>query len=118
LVCVDPDKIGQVLVNLLDNASKYSPEGSVIKISAGERDKLVKVSVTDEGIGLSEEDLGKLFLPFPDIQRPVVTAQSVGLGLSVCRGIVKLHGGRIWAESPGPGQGSTLFFTLPKLGEE
>jgi len=113
LVCVDPNKIGQVLVNLLDNASKYSPEGSVIKISVGERDKLVKVSVTDEGIGLSEEDLGKLFLPFPDIRRPVVTAQSVGLGLSVCRGVVELHGGRIWAESPGPGQGSTFIFTLP-----
>ncbi len=106
-------RLTQLFVNLLSNASKFSLEDSMILVKVEKQDSLVLVSVEDDGIGLSEEDIGMLFQPFPDIDRPVVTKQSVGLGLSISKGIVKLHGGEIWAESEGIGKGSRLIFTLP-----
>ena len=109
----DPLRLSQVLVNLLDNASKYSPEGSLIQVTVKKTGEEGKVSVTDTGYGLSPEDMDKLFKPFPDIDRPIVSGQSVGLGLSICKGIVELHGGEIWAESRGLGEGSTFTFKLP-----
>ncbi len=112
----DRIRLEQVLVNLLDNASKYSPEDSRIELVIEDTSNLVKVSVIDEGFGLREDEIGKLFKPFPDIERPTVTDQSIGLGLSICKGIIDLHGGEIWAESPGCGQGSTFIFTIP-MGE-
>jgi signal transduction histidine kinase len=66
----------------------------------------------DEGIGLSPEDISRLFKPFPKIKKPG-SYHGTGLGLSICNGIVELHGGKMWAESPGRGRGSTLFFTIP-----
>jgi signal transduction histidine kinase len=116
MVVGDELRLGQVLVNLLNNASKYSPMGSVILVSVRVEDGLVVVSVKDEGFGLSGEDISKLFTPFPEIERPVVSEQSVGLGLSICKGIIDLHGGEIWVESLGRGKGSTFSFSLP-LGE-
>jgi PAS domain S-box-containing protein len=110
----DEMRLGQVLVNLIDNASNYSPKNSDVKLVVEEQDDNVLVSLIDEGIGLSEEDIGKMFTPFPDIDRPVVSEQSVGLGLSICKGFIDLHGGKIWAESEGRGKGSTFRFTLPK----
>jgi K+-sensing histidine kinase KdpD len=103
----------QVLVNLIDNASKYSPKRSRIKVKAETVNDEIKFSIMDEGIGLTEEDIPKLFKPFPDIERPVVTERSVGLGLSICKGIVELHGGEIWAESDGMNKGSKFIFTIP-----
>jgi PAS domain S-box-containing protein len=114
VVMVDEMRFEQVLVNLLDNASKYSPEGSTIQVSGKFIDGEVLVSVSDMGIGLAEADLEKLFKPFPDIDHPVVSEQSVGLGLSICKGIIDMHGGEIWVESPGPGEGSTFIFTIPR----
>ncbi|MBD3171973.1 GAF domain-containing protein, partial [Candidatus Bathyarchaeota archaeon] len=115
VILVDEMRFQEILFNLLDNASKYSPEGSTIWLSAKVCDGRLQVSVRDEGIGLSEEDISKLFKPFPDIDNPVVSDQSVGLGLSICKGIVELHEGEIWAESPGPGEGSTFFFTISEV---
>ena len=75
-------------------------------------------SVRDQGAGIREEDMGRLFKPFPGIRVPGVK-DSTGLGLSICRGIVELHGGEIWAESGGPGLGSTFTFTIPmRRGED
>jgi signal transduction histidine kinase len=75
-------------------------------------DDAARFSVTDEGIGLSSEDIPKLFKPFPDIRKPG-HYEGTGLGLSICKGIVELHGGEMWAESPGMGRGSTFNFIIP-----
>jgi len=106
------ERLGQVLQNLINNSSKFSRDGSTIWLQVGKVDDVVKFSVTDEGIGLSPEDISKLFKPFPKIDKPG-SYQGTGLGLSICNGIVELHGGKMWAESPGRGGGSTFFFTIP-----
>lgn len=118
LVVGDFMRLVQVFVNILDNASKYSPQDSVIRIRIEKKNAVVIISVIDEGIGLSDEDIDELFKPFPEIERPTVTEQSVGLGLSICKGIIDMHGGEIWAESPGPGEGSTFIFTIPRNQEK
>ncbi|MFP3951098.1 MAG: sensor histidine kinase, partial [Candidatus Bathyarchaeia archaeon] len=114
IVMADRSRVNQVLVNLLSNASKFSPRETKITLEVREERDCIKFSVGDEGIGLSQEDIEKLFKPFPQIDRPTVTEKSTGLGLSICKGIVELHGGEIWAESEGRGEGSTFCFTLPK----
>ena len=101
----DKEKLSQVLINLLTNASKFSPDNSDIVLTVEDEAAYLRFSVKDEGFGLNEEDIGKLFKPFPEIERPSVTEKSTGLGLSICKGIVKLHGGDIWAESKGIGRG-------------
>lgn len=113
VVSLDRLRVMQVLVNLLSNASKFSSEGSVIVVDVVEIGEGVQFSVSDSGFGLRAEDIGKLFKPFPSIDRPYVTEQSNGLGLSISRGIVELHGGRIWVESDGLGKGSIFSFTIP-----
>ncbi|MBD3206686.1 PAS domain S-box protein [Candidatus Bathyarchaeota archaeon] len=117
-VLADKTRIGQVLLNLLNNAIKFSPKGSNIFLKIEEKEDKIKSSVIDEGIGLSSEDIDKLFKPFPTIDRPTVAGKSTGLGLSICKGIVELHGGRIWAESEGRGKGSTFTYTLPLNSEK
>ncbi|MBD3206173.1 hypothetical protein GF319_07495 [Candidatus Bathyarchaeota archaeon] len=112
----DRTRISEVLVNLLNNAWKFSPEDTEIVLTVKASEDMIKVLVKDEGIGLSEEDKSKLFEPFPQIDRPTVTEKSTGLGLSISRGIVEMHGGEIWAESEGRGKGSKFIFTLPKNG--
>ncbi|MBD3206157.1 response regulator [Candidatus Bathyarchaeota archaeon] len=114
----DKKKVSQVLINLLTNASKFSPDNSDIILLVEDKNSYLKFSVKDEGFGLNEDDICKLFKPFPEIERPSVTEKSTGLGLSICKGIVDLHGGEIWAESKGRGRGSTFQFTLPKEGVE
>ena len=111
---IDSIRIGQVMDNLLSNAIKYSPEETSFNIKTSNHENEIKVSVRDNGIGLSKADIGELFKPFPSIARPPITENSTGLGLCICRGIIELHGGKIWAESDGKGEGSTFTFTLPK----
>ncbi len=109
----DPDRIVQVLRNLLDNAVKYSPEGGLIVVRGEVRKDEVVVSVADQGVGLTPEHLNRLFEKFfrakSSLGRHVVGS---GLGLPISRTIVESHGGRIWAESR-IGEGTTLYFTLP-----
>jgi len=112
LIEVDPDRMHQVLSNLIGNASKFSPADATIWLSVEERDGELLVVVRDGGVGLSEEDIPKLFKPFPGI-RVDGNREGTGLGLSICGGIVELHGGRIWAKSPGMGKGSVFSFTIP-----
>jgi signal transduction histidine kinase len=112
----DPDRIVQVLRNLLDNAVKYSPEGGLIVVRGEVREEEVVVSVADQGVGLTPEHLNRLFEKFfrakSSLGRHVVGS---GLGLPISRTIVESHGGRIWAESQ-VGEGTTLFFALPLEG--
>ncbi len=106
----DPDRLGQVLTNLLSNAVKHGPAGERIVLRLASEDKQVVVSVADRGRGLSPQDLPRLFQPFSCLDNQ---ARGAGLGLYIAQGIVQAHGGRIWATSPGPGQGATFTFALP-----
>ena len=113
---VDRQRVGQVLFNLLSNASKYSREWSTIRVTASMDDLHVIVTVIDEGRGISAEQLPRLFSKFSRIgydNGPEV--EGYGLGLAISRGIVEAHGGRIWAESDGVGHGARVTFTLPAV---
>ncbi len=111
----DPHRIIQVLHNLLANASRYSREWSSIRVSASFQDPYVAITVADDGQGITPERLPSLFNKFSgnDTGGPEQQVAGYGLGLSICRGIVEAHGGRIWAESEGLGRGTTFTFTIP-----
>lgn len=118
LIDADPERILQVLRQLLDNAAKYSPDGGLIVLQGKAGDGRAVISVADEGMGIDPEDLNHLFERFFRA-RPGPGGRSrtvgTGLGLPISRAIVEAHGGHIWAESQ-PGQGSKFCFALP-LGE-
>lgn len=112
-VQVDGVHIQQVLTNLLDNAVKYSPVGSPLRVEARVEGEEMVVRVVNEGEGIPPGELTKVFERFHRLKaegrRPV---RGSGLGLAICRGLVEAHGGRIWAESS-QGKGTTIIFTLP-----
>lgn len=111
-VWADDRRVRQVLHNLLDNALKYSSGGEVFVRARHEGD-VVHVSVSDQGIGIAPDQLTRIFERFYQVDGAAARrAGGVGLGLSICKGIIEAHGGRIWAEST-PGRGSTFHFTLP-----
>jgi signal transduction histidine kinase len=113
-VFLDPSRIMQVLVNLLSNAVKFTPNKGQIHIRAfHEGDRLV-TEIQDSGIGISPNDLSKLFAPFQQVDMSSTRVYGgTGLGLSICKAIIELHGGTILAESPGSGRGATFRFILP-----
>ena len=111
----DPDRLVQVLNNLLENAVKYSPPGSRVVVRVWQAGRQALVSVSDSGIGLCQQDIARLFQPFSRLQRGE-GAGGAGLGLYISRGIIAAHGGEIWASSAGPGHGSTFTFSLPLAG--
>jgi signal transduction histidine kinase len=111
----DPDRVNQILVNLLSNAIKFtSANGQItIKAEVGEKGDFLEISVRDTGIGIPPEQLDKIFERFKHASgTPSAPLQGIGLGLSITREIVKMHGGNIWVESK-QGQGSRFTFTLP-----
>ena len=112
----DKSRIVQVLGNLLSNAARHSPESSTIRVSATKGGLHLSVSVSDEGRGIPAESLPHLFRKFSRIGAEDQGGDT-GLGLAVCKGIVEAHGGRIWAESDGPGLGARFTFTLPTAEE-
>ena len=119
-IAADRQRIVQVLNNLLSNASKCSHAGSPIRMSASRDDFYVVISVTDEGRGISADQLPSLFKKFSrsdDEGRDRSTAGE-GLGLAICKGIVEAHGGRIWAESDGAGRGTRITFSIPEAVQE
>ena len=111
LVMADRRRIAQVIGNLLSNAARHSPDSSAISVGAVRDGAYVAISVADEGRGIPSEQLPRLFRKFSGNE---MSGQGdTGLGLTICRGIVEAHGGRIWAESEGPSLGARFTFTIP-----
>jgi PAS domain S-box-containing protein len=114
LVHADATRLQQVFWNLLTNAVKFSePGGQVLVRSVGRPDQAIVVTVRDFGVGIEEPALEKLFSPFERPRAPAGGRAGLGLGLSIARNIVELHGGQIWASSEGPGKGTTVEVDLP-----
>lgn len=110
----DPIRIAQVLSNLLNNAAKYTDSGGLIKLAVRRDGEEVVISVMDNGIGIPTAWLSSVFDMFRQVGRHIDHAQGgLGIGLTVVRGLVTLHGGSVSASSPGPGQGSTFVVRLP-----
>ncbi|WP_128928417.1 ATP-binding response regulator [Bradyrhizobium guangxiense] len=110
----DTDRIREAIDNLISNAIKYSPIGGKIDVAVSHEGSDTIVRVSDEGAGLSPEDLGRLFGRFQRLSaKPTAGESSTGLGLSIVKRIVDMHGGDVTADSDGPGKGSTFTITLP-----
>lgn len=112
LVSMDFALFGQALVNLLDNAVKYSPTDTLIEVNVSQTQNAVNIEVCDRGIGIPPEDLERVFDKFYRVQRPE-SVSGTGLGLAICKGIVEVHGGTIRASNR-PGGGTIVTVTLPK----
>jgi len=108
----DERKIRQVVLNLLSNAIKFTPEGGRIEVRAEPRGGLVEVSVSDTGVGIAAEDQEAVFEEFRQVGTATKKVEGTGLGLTLCRKFVELHGGRIWVKSQ-VGEGSTFTFAIP-----
>ena len=112
-VYADQSKLRQVLLNLVSNAAKFSPDGSNIRVEAVRKGNRCQVSVVDSGIGIKEEDQKRIFEPFYRLDSPFAEGdKGTGLGLAVVKQIVGKHNGQVWVESE-YGKGSTFRFTLP-----
>ena len=129
----DERKLKQIIYNLLSNAVKFTPKGGTIHLSADLNDgsqpsadgeslshgfdgsqQLLHISVQDTGIGIKQDDLKRIFKPFAQVERALSRIyQGTGLGLSLSKNLVELHGGKIWAESKGREKGSTFKFIIP-----
>ena len=127
-ITADERKLKQILYNLLSNAVKFTPNGGEVCVSAqtceldnaqfsdaeNVQGRGIKISVSDTGIGLIPEDLDRIFNPFEQVEHSASRKfQGTGLGLSLTRQLVELHGSKIWVESKGEGLGSTFGFVLP-----
>ncbi len=111
----DSDRIREAIDNLVSNAVKYSPIGGAIDLLVAKQPDGIVVEVRDRGAGLSPEDISRLFGRFQRLSaKPTAGETSTGLGLSIVKRIVDLHGGRVAVESPGPGQGAVFRMTLPE----
>ena len=110
----EPDRVQQVLANLLSNARKYSPRGGRIRLSARVINHQLEVSVEDSGVGIPPEALEHVFDKFFRVESLAHRdIRGTGLGLTISRQIIEAHGGRIWAESAGIGRGARVAFSLP-----
>jgi GAF domain-containing protein/anti-sigma regulatory factor (Ser/Thr protein kinase) len=108
----DERKVRQVVLNLLSNAIKFTPEGGRIEVGAVPKDGCVEISVSDTGVGIAPEDQEAVFEEFRQVGTAAKKIEGTGLGLTLCRKFVELHGGRIWVKSE-LGAGSTFTFTIP-----
>ena len=114
----DEDRFIQIMYNLVDNAIKFSYENSIVKIGARKKGDMVEITVKDTGIGIKAEDQNKIFKPFSQVDSfSSKKSQGTGLGLSLVKQIVHLHGGYVWFRS-NPGEGSTFAFTIPINGNK
>src|SRR3989344_58020 len=112
----DPEKVQQILLNLIGNALKFTFPGGIITINFFTDGKVVEISIKDDGQGISQEDMGKLFKKFGRLDssyESLSTSGGTGLGLYISKNLVELMNGRIWVNSEGLGKGSTFFFSLP-----
>ena len=114
----DKDRIRQVLFNILNNAIKFSKPVGIVTINARKEGDMAQISVSDTGIGIKEEDIGRLFKEFEQIDKgPSRQYGGTGLGLVISKKLVELHGGRIWVTSK-YGDGSTFSFTIPLMAKK
>jgi signal transduction histidine kinase len=114
-VSADPSRLDQVLMNLLSNALKFTPEGGTIRVEVAETGDEVEVAVHDSGPGIPPEEQALLFEKFSQTSSGKSVQGGSGLGLVICRHLVEAHGGRIWVESE-PGRGTRFAFRLPRNG--
>ncbi len=120
-VLADPDKIKEVIYNLIGNAMKFTPKSGRITVSYKQKDSFVEVAVRDTGAGMDAEGLSKLFQKFGILPGTYAANQpsfGTGLGLYISRSLIELHGGKIWADSEGKEKGSTFTFTLKVFNQE
>jgi len=116
-IVADERKVKQILLNLLSNAVKFTPEGGRVGVTATAGEGVVTIAVSDTGIGIAPEDQAAIFEEFRQVGRDDARKQEgTGLGLTLAKKFVELHGGRIWGQSQ-VGQGSTFTFTLPVQSE-
>jgi len=108
----DPERLAQVLTNLVGNGIKYSPEGGEVRVTISEAEGTARVQVVDSGIGLQPQELDEVFEPYARTAA-ARKIRGLGLGLYICRAIIEAHGGTLRARSEGRGKGATFFFTLP-----
>lgn len=112
-VQADPDKVEQILTNLVSNAIKYSPKGGEVALGAYSEDDYCTIYVRDRGIGMTAEEVSRLFQPYQRIDRDAIKGiRGTGLGLYLVRALVEAHRGRVWVESE-PGKGSSFYLSLP-----
>ncbi len=111
-----PVQLKELFANLLSNAVRFSSEGGIIRISAEQKNGTVTVAVHDDGIGLEHDHLERIFDEFFKADESRHELDAPGLGLAICRRIVRNHHGRIWAESPGLGKGTTIKFSINEQG--
>ncbi len=112
-VMCDAVRIEQALNHLLQNAVTYSPAGKIVSVHIEANDIELRVSIADEGIGLASEHLDRIFDRFYRVQADGEQVSGSGLGLASARSSIEAHGGKIWADSSGVGEGATFYFTLP-----
>ena len=112
LVQGDGQRLEQVVINLMSNATKFTPKGGNITLRARKNDNELLVEVQDSGIGISKEEQVRLFIPYSRLNSDVQHHPGLGLGLALAKQVVDLHGGKIWVESE-IGKGSTFAFSLP-----
>ncbi|MCL4251150.1 MAG: HAMP domain-containing histidine kinase [Anaerolineae bacterium] len=113
-VLADRDRTEQVVVNVLGNALQYTPPGGQVAVRLTRDRQMMRVSIQDTGIGLAQDEIQHVFQRFYRVDKSRSRSSGgSGIGLTIARHFVEAQSGKIWAESPGPGQGSTFFFTLP-----
>lgn len=116
VVFADPNKVHQVLLNLIGNALKFTNEDGHVTVEYFTDGQMLEVSIKDDGVGISRDDQSRLFAKFGRLDNSYVAAATsggTGLGLYICKSLIQLMKGRIWATSEGPGTGSTFTFSLP-----
>ena len=106
----DYDRISEVVLNLLNNAIKFTEKGTITVSSKKSNDQII-ISVADTGLGMKKDDISKLFQSFTQLKTKT-SEKGTGLGLAICRKIIDLHKGKIWVESE-EGKGSTFYFSFP-----
>ena len=119
IIDFDTEQIRHVINNLITNAIKYTPLNGIIGIKSTITDDFITIAVQDNGIGLAEEQINRLFTQFGKIERygqgfDIITEGS-GLGLHIAKKIIDLHRGKIWVDSGGRNKGSTFYFSLPRI---
>jgi two-component system phosphate regulon sensor histidine kinase PhoR len=109
---IDASRVQQIVVNLVHNAIKFTPPSGKVDVRVEQRDRHAVVAIADTGIGVSPDELPRLFERFYKVDRSRASS-GTGLGLAIVKHLVQAHGGQVWAESPGEGMGTTFFVLLP-----